>query len=116
MKKIILSLFILIITYSCVPSIQQANAAQKERMETWIGSHYSVMIQQWGAYTRTINDGAGGKIYIWENHYKKGSTTTPLEFFGTTIYSTSGGGIGVYYKDVFVNKDGIITRIQWGQR
>ena len=114
MKKIILNLFIIITTYSCAPSVPQPT--MKEKMETWIGIHISQTIQQWGSYTRTIDDEMGGKIYIWESRYKKSSTTAPFDFLGTTIYTTSGGGVGVSYIDVFVNKDGVIERIKWGER
>jgi len=84
--------------------------------QSWIGSHYSELIRQWGAYTRTIDDGVGGKILIWERRYTESSTTTPVELFGQTVYSHSGASSGVSYRDVFIDKNGHITNIKWGSR
>ena len=32
------------------------------------GKHYSVIIEDLGAYTRKVEDGKGGSIFIWEQH------------------------------------------------
>tara|TARA_Y100001970_G_C13869194_1_gene668148 strand:+ start:190 stop:543 length:354 start_codon:yes stop_codon:yes gene_type:complete len=112
--KILTTSFLILLLYSCAAVTPQPT--YEEKMQTWIGEHYSKMIQQWGAYTRSIDDGAGGTIYIWEKPYSKSSTTTPYTAFGKTYYSTSGGGSGVSFHDVFVDKDGKIVRIKWGKR
>ncbi|MBC8214290.1 MAG: hypothetical protein H8E71_06610 [Candidatus Marinimicrobia bacterium] len=114
LEKTLISTLLLFVVYSCAPTTPRMTT--KEIMQTWIGSHQSELIRQWGAYTRTIDDGAGGKILIWEEHFTKSSTTTPFTLFGTTYYSHSGGGSGVRYRDVFINKDGVITNIKWGKR
>tara|TARA_B100000315_G_scaffold228136_1_gene236590 strand:+ start:809 stop:994 length:186 start_codon:yes stop_codon:yes gene_type:complete len=57
-----------------------------------------------------------GQYIFLEKSYSKSSTTTPYTLFGRTYYSTSGGGSGVNYHDVFVNKEGKIVRIKWGTR
>ena len=112
--KFMVTAISLIILYSCAPSIPQPT--YEEKMQTWLGNHQSKIISQWGAYTRTIDDGAGGKILIWEEHFTKSSTTTPYTLFGQTFYSHSGGGSGIRYHDVFIDKNGYITNILWGTR
>ena len=37
----------------------------KEIMNSWMGSHISKVIQNWGPPTQITADGAGGHIYIW---------------------------------------------------
>ena len=85
-------------------------------MQTWIGHHYSEMIQSWGAYTRMIEDGSGGYIYIWETHSTSAIYTSPITIGDYTSYMTQGGDVSLNYRDVFVNKDGTIVRIKWGTR
>lgn len=35
-------------------------------MQSWVGSHYSDLMLQWGPPTRSTTDGRGGQILIYE--------------------------------------------------
>lgn len=45
-----------------------------ETMQSWVGHHQSELIQSWGPPTRTTDDGAGGRILIYETYVKTGTT------------------------------------------
>ena len=38
----------------------------KKTMNSWMGSHISDVIHQWGPYNQVTEDGRGGRIYIWQ--------------------------------------------------
>ena len=43
----------------------KTSPSMREVMNSWMGSHISQVIRQWGAHSQVVDDGAGGKIYIW---------------------------------------------------
>ncbi|MYB63494.1 hypothetical protein F4X73_02280 [Candidatus Poribacteria bacterium] len=43
-----------------------AYKSTNEIMNSWMGSHISQVIQSWGPPNQITEDGAGGKIYIWQ--------------------------------------------------
>ena len=74
-KTLVLLMFVLIIgcieskrsiyrhTYS--PPRQQV-VSINQTMNSWMGSHISKVILKWGPATQIAEDGAGGRIYIWQ--------------------------------------------------
>ena len=64
-------LLIIFIVLSCatnnIPT--QKKSLKEEFRESLVGKHYSLVIKRTGAYTRKIDDGLGGTIYIWKLSY-----------------------------------------------
>lgn len=48
----------------------------REVMNSWKGSHISLIIRQWVAYSQVVDDGAGGEIYIWITRQRAGAPVT----------------------------------------
>lgn len=70
---IISSLLIIVLFHGCV-TVEQKKANLLKIMESWLGSHQSELIAQWGPPTRTESDGKGGKILIYESWRDTGSS------------------------------------------
>ena len=88
----------------------------EEAMQSWMGHHKSEIIAKWGAYSRTIGDGKGGEILIYETTSKSPGYVIPNEILGFKYYQTIGGSTDVHYREVFVDKSGKIYYIRWGTR
>lgn len=66
----------------------------KRKMDSWLGSHKSELIREWGAPNRYDSDGKGGEILIWEEKrvvgavmygvYQQRTLTNYREFFATS--------------------------------
>src|SRR5690606_33722922 len=59
-KLIYLGLF-LFISFLCVGCAKKVN----ERMQSWVGHHYSELIGSWGRPTYIYDDGKGGRIFMY---------------------------------------------------
>jgi len=71
------------IALGCLHPIRNTNYA----MQSWVGHHESEVIRSWGPPTQTADDGAGGKILIYD--YQQ-SYTTPGTAVATTQTRPSG--------------------------
>lgn len=49
---------------------------EQERLNPWIGQHYSNLLGSWGAPRQVIDDGKGGKILIYEEDHTHISSTS----------------------------------------
>ncbi len=54
-----------------MPATLNQNRPNTDFMDTWIGHHISGIIRGMGPATQITDDGAGGRIYIWVEHYQR---------------------------------------------
>ena len=109
--RLIYALLVISLFGSC------ASTNTKQIMQSWIGHHQADLFKKWGQPIRTNSDGKDGQILTYE-FTRKTSTSVmpnPIKLNGETSYTVSGGDTYVYYRHVFVDKDGIITLIRWGR-
>lgn len=95
---------------------------------SWIGSKLSDLIQTWGAPTRVVEDGAGGKIAVYDRNstssggsYTPGYIETATNGFGQTVITGSKAAVDTRWSSqysestsVFADKDGIIQKVTFG--
>lgn len=116
--KIILYTISFLILVSCVSYEEET----KKAMNSWLGSHKSTLIQQWGAPTRYESDGKGGEILIYEerpadrmgNYRPQNAPRTAVERGVVDGYNRSLNRI--YYKEMFVDPNGKIYYWRTGAR
>lgn len=90
---------------------------------SWIGGNYAELLKAWGAPARTVSDGQGGIVAVYENtnSYSSGSYTP-----GYTVYNGYGQVVAqqrsidtrstsTYQKQttVYVDKDNKITDVKY---
>jgi hypothetical protein len=85
---------------------RQKTEETKKIMDSWLESHKSSLIQSWGPPTRYDSDGQDGEILIYEY-----SRTVGGYAYGNYMQRTF-----VDYKEIFVNKEGIIYFYRTGTR
>lgn len=92
---------------------------------SWVGVKVLELYQKWGAPARTFDDGAGGKVIVYENvsNFSGGSYTPGYTITGYNVYGSAISSETVQAKDtrwasqyvetttVYANKDGIITKV-----
>jgi hypothetical protein len=114
MKKILIC-FSVIVTllhlYSC--------SSTNEVYNSWLGSHKSTLIKQWGPPTRYESDGNGGEILI----YEKKPVMSNYKYEGQKSAGTEGAERArermsrmVHFTDMYVNANGIIYHWRNGMR
>jgi len=114
--KVFIHLLIVFLFAGCGAISNNINKA----MDSWVGSHKSELIAQWGPPTRVASDGKGGEILIYEEYRDFGYTP------GRTTYVNKGPYGRSYtietppqhhsYTAVrmfYVNKKGIIYSWRW---
>lgn len=86
----------------------QKQKDDKERAiyDSWLQHPKSELIRSWGAPTRTVTDGQGGEILIYETSRK----------IANVIYGTYMERTITNYKEMFVNSSGIIYHWRSGSR
>lgn len=77
---------LLVLDSGCVAQINQT-------MQSWVGSSVSNLIASWGPPKQIIDDGSGGKIYVWAQTH---SFTTPGQATTTTTGQATAYGNQVY--------------------
>ena len=92
---------------------------------SWIGSKLSDLIQNWGPPSRVVEDGAGGKIAVYDRSsnssggsYTPGYVTTATNGFGQTVVTGSKAAVDTRWSSqysestaVFADKNGIIQKV-----
>ena len=90
-------------------------------MQSWVGHNSSELIASWGPPTRVLDDGNGGKLFIYE--YGRSYTspgyattqtygTTSYPQYQTTYYAPQTSGY-VASRTFWVNSEGIIYNWAW---
>ena len=83
------------------------------------GKHYSEVIERLGAYLRTVEDGKGGTIYIWETYNEAQTYDNINPLYGRTVlgvkqetflYQTHTQSASSSMQ-VMCNSDGIIYKV-----
>jgi uncharacterized protein YceK len=80
-----------------------------KRMSSWEGHHYSELIRSWGAPSRVVDDGAGGKVIVYEEYVDLG-TSGRVDQWGNFHAQNNGY---TRKREFFADRDGIIRRWQW---
>lgn len=94
---------------------------------SWIGTKLSDLIQSWGPPSRVVEDGAGGKIAVYDRSssssggsYTPGYITTATNGFGQTVVTGSKAAVDTrwssHYSEstaVFADKNGIIQKVTY---
>jgi len=110
MKRILyLILLVGLICPSCAPTYEtQTSKAEevKKVFDSWMGIHKSQLIKSWGAPTRTVPDGNGGEILVYES-----SKTA-----GTVVYGYYMQKTAVDFKEMFADKNGKLYYYRYGRR
>lgn len=89
------ALCILLTTTAVLASLGCATSQADPLMESWVGKHQSELIREWGPPTESTDDGAGGRILIYESFQRTGGVSDPRR--GLTdvkmFYARPDGGI-----------------------
>jgi len=108
--------------YIIVIIILQSCTNPKEIYNSWMGSHKSKMIIQWGPPTRTVSDGNGGEILIYEkkpiqNNYKS-TDDDKGKSAGQRGYERAGQNMQnmVHYTDMYSDANGLLYHWRTGMR
>jgi len=80
-----------------------------KRMSSWEGHHYSELIRSWGAPSRVVDDGAGGKVIVY-GEYVDGGTSGRVDQWGNSHARNNGY---TRKREFFADKDGIIRSWKW---
>ena len=86
---------LLVVSAGCVARVNKV-------MESWEGAHVSDLIASWGPPQQIMNDGAGGKIYVWNQTRSftspgyattttTGQATGQATTYGSTTYGNAQG-------------------------
>lgn len=92
---------------------------------SWIGSKLSDLIQNWGPPSRVVEDGAGGKIAVYDRSssssggsYTPGYIATATNGFGQTVVTGSQAAVDTRWSSrysestaVFADKNGVIQKV-----
>ena len=99
------SVIILLILSGCAGTRQGPGIA-----ESWIGSHKSELVMQWGPPDRIASDERGGEIYVYSMNRKFGQTTGSIrkDYLGNLTYSSPQDVSFEGAQLFFVNEKGII--------
>ncbi len=124
--RIIMSLLTSIIVAT---SITGCTAQMNQTMQSWVGHRYSEVVGQWGPPTRVLDDGARGKMMIWEETRSFTSPgyaqTRPYGVFSTspnvltpppsyqTTYTPPQTSTYTASRTFWVNSEGIIYNWAW---
>ena len=114
MKAIILYSAFCILLAGCGSEISEV-------MESYIGHHNSTLITNWGPPTHTMDDGDGGKLFIYEygrSFSTQGhATTTPYGLrsnpYYETVYTPPQTTSYAASRTFWINGDGYIYRWAW---
>jgi hypothetical protein len=108
---------------------QQAKFNKEEWKHSWEGVKLSELFKKWGAPTRSFDDGSGGQVVVYETvSYSSGGTYTPGYSITESLTTVSGTVLqsntatvaakdtrwvrqNIRSTNVFVNKEGVITKI-----
>jgi hypothetical protein len=96
--------------------------------KSWEGVKYTELIKKWGAPTRSFPDGEGGTVSVYEKIdsytggiYEPGYIETATNGYGQTVVTGSKRTIDTRRNitntettTVFVGKDNLIKKIDWG--
>lgn len=85
-------------------------------MAAWEGRHANELLAEWGPPRQVLDDGAGGKVFVYTNHTylardtaQTNGTITPYgAFSATTTYQPSGA-----YRMFWINSNGYVYRWAW---
>lgn len=108
-------------------SYQRGIYNREEWKQSWIGVKYSDLLKSWGAPTRSLPDGEGGQIIVYEKvsnfsggMYKPGYITTATNGFGQTVVTnvkesedTRWASQTVETTTVYVDKNNIIKKLDY---
>ena len=122
MKRILFVLPLLICLASCA-------ARMNKVMASWQGNHYSNLLAAWGPPDQIMDDGSGGKIFVYtrvRSYTAPGTATTQTSgtatasggtVYGsatsTTTYTPGQTYTWKIYRMFWTNKNGIIYRWSW---
>ena len=69
MKKIIFVILVGLLFSNCADYRAQRKVKKDSKFNSWMGAHKHDLIMSWGPPARTADDGNGGQILIYANHY-----------------------------------------------
>jgi|ERR1035438_10870288 hypothetical protein len=85
---------------------EKETADETAALNSWLNHPKSELIRSWGAPTRVVSDGQGGEVLVYESERK----------MANVVYNTYLEKTITYYKEMFVNKDGLIYYGRSGRR
>lgn len=96
------------ISLTLAVSVGCANRINK-MMTSWVGHHYSELLESWGAPDRIVEDGRGGKIIVYEEYVGGGSRGCVSPSGHVRLRNTG----YVRKREFFTDQDGIIRAWRW---
>jgi hypothetical protein len=122
MRKVILILVALTVSYGCAERINQV-------MSSWDGHHFSDLIEKWGPPSQIFDDGNEGRIFNYDldrSYVTPGTSNTytseSANIYGNSIFGSSNSyttftpsQIYSYksYRIFWINRDGYVYRWAW---
>ena len=119
-KLLVLSVFMLIALNSsgCVPRVNDNDFKKASTMsgimDSWVGHYQSELITSWGPPTKTVPDGKGGNIIIYESLKGTWANVKDKRIVGGAHYPTGPRQPGyAATRTFYVNEKGIIYSWKW---
>ncbi len=84
-------------------------------MDSWVGTHQSDLIAQWGPPQQTASDGKGGTILIYGSYVNLGQQPgqASVDYFGNMTYTNPQQRGYQRTRMFYVNPDGYIYLWRW---
>ena len=108
MKKLFLMLLIACIWLSFQSCHYYENQVKKKEavLNSWMGTHKSKLIAQWGPPTKYDSDGKGGEILMYEQS----------KVLSTYTYGTWVQNVVIYYTYMYADPKGYLYHWNYGQK
>lgn len=115
MKKIKLLLLTLLgcfLMTSCYVTKTNMVSLQDDYYQALKGLSYNELVQQFGAPDRQTDDGAGGRILIYETITYQNNTSTKSDYYGTGYTTRSNTTTNTTYLHIYVNQDNVCYNVK----
>lgn len=115
MKKIRLLLLTLLgcfLMTSCYVTKTNIVSLQDDYYQALKGLSYNELVQQFGAPDRQTDDGAGGRILIYETITYQNNTSTKSDYYGNGYTTRSNTTSNTTYLHIYVNQDNVCYNVK----
>lgn len=115
MKKIKLLLLTLLgcfLMTSCYVTKTNMVSLQDDYYQALKGLSYNELVQQFGAPDRQTDDGAGGRILIYETITYQNDASTKSDYYGTGYTTRSSMTTNTTYIHIYVNQDNVCYNVK----
>lgn len=97
----------LLVISLCLALLCSCAARLNKKMDSWLGHHYSELIDSWGAPDQQMDDGRGGRILVYA---KASSYSVPLKNAYNGQYIGTYTNQNVSKRMFWVDADGVIYK------